>query len=94
MFNNYCKKKQPLCGVRSLVCFSFTVLLLYFFSKQGEPKEVHCHGKNYSSMQSANVFYCTEYINFFCCTCLHVMCIQCKEKHIYNEDTAYHNIIV
>lgn len=22
------------------------------------------------------------------------MCIQCKEKHIYNEDTAYHNIIV
>lgn len=22
------------------------------------------------------------------------MCIQCKEKHIYNGDTAYHNIIV
>lgn len=34
MFNNYYKKKQPLCGVRSLVCFSFTVLLLYFFQNR------------------------------------------------------------
>lgn len=31
MFNSYYKKKQPLCGGRSLVCFSFTVLLFYFF---------------------------------------------------------------
>lgn len=38
-------------------------------------------------------FYCTEDINFSCCSCSRDMCFQFKEKHLYDVETAYHNII-
>ncbi|XP_062612805.1 E3 ubiquitin-protein ligase TRIM45-like, partial [Saccostrea cucullata] len=31
---------------------------------------------------------------FYCNTCKHDLCLQCKEKHVINLDTIYHDVII
>ncbi|XP_062581826.1 uncharacterized protein LOC134243588 [Saccostrea cucullata] len=39
-------------------------------------------------------FQCQGDTEFYCNTCKHSLCLECKERHIINLDTIYHDIVI